>query len=144
MSESSSFSGPMERKVRSADGTWIFADAVGDPTLPALVFIHGFACASSIFDQLVADPHLLAKFYLVSRFFIVSIRHAIEYSDSFQVRYDLRGFGWSDHPEEASAYTSIRFAEDFAAVAGRYNLKRPFLAGWYVNPVFLNASPNSN
>lgn len=53
--------------VVSKDGIEIYADAVGDPTKPALVFIHGFSLSSIVFDSIFAD-HLWTDYvYLVGR-----------------------------------------------------------------------------
>jgi pimeloyl-ACP methyl ester carboxylesterase len=49
----------------SADGTEIYADAVGDPTKLALVFIHGFALSSMVFDSIFNDPLWADQVYLV-------------------------------------------------------------------------------
>lgn len=127
----SSIPAPVEKNVKSADGTRLYADARGDPNLQSIVFIHGLACSSSVFDQLVAHPALLAKFYMASLPWS-HLSNYLKLTIILQVRYDIRGLGWSDHPEDATAYESIRFAEDFAAVATAYNLKKPFLAGWSV------------
>lgn len=52
--------------VVSKDGTEIYADAVGDPTNPALVFIHGFSLSSIVFDSIFADQLWTDHVYLVS------------------------------------------------------------------------------
>lgn len=52
--------------VISKDGTEIYADAVGDPTKPALVFIHGFSLSSIVFDSIFDDQLWTDHVYLVS------------------------------------------------------------------------------
>ena len=44
----------------------------------------------------------------------------------------MRGHGRSGMPDNAEAYSSDHFAEDFYAVMEGFHLKKPFLAGWYV------------
>lgn len=56
----------IETFVLSADGTKVFAGALGDPRKPALVFIHGITLSSSIFNNIFALPELSQDFYLVS------------------------------------------------------------------------------
>ena len=56
----------IEKFVLSADGTKVFAGALGDPSKPALVFIHGITLSSSIFNNIFALPELSQDFYLVS------------------------------------------------------------------------------
>lgn len=56
---------PTTHLVRSADGTEIYADAVGDPARPAIVFIHGFSLSALVFDPIFADPEWLENAYLV-------------------------------------------------------------------------------
>jgi pimeloyl-ACP methyl ester carboxylesterase len=51
--------------VTSADGTRIYSEAVGDPTKPAIVFIHGFQLSSVAFDPIFDDPKWTDKLYLV-------------------------------------------------------------------------------
>lgn len=47
-----------------------------------------------------------------------------------QVRYDLRGHGRSDKPENAEGYQSIKFAEDFLAIKLAFGLDKPIIVGW--------------
>ncbi|KAK7039950.1 putative oxidoreductase ephD [Favolaschia claudopus] len=98
------------RFVTSADGTQIFADARGDPSKPAIVFIHGLGISAMSFDNVFNDP--------------LWLRHV------FLVRYDTRGHGRSDKPTTAAAWESQRIAEDFDAVVRSYGLHRPFVLGW--------------
>ncbi|KAF8915012.1 Alpha/Beta hydrolase protein [Mucidula mucida] len=54
------------RMLTSADGTPIYADATGDPTKPALVFIHGFGLCASAFDGIFDDPEWSESLILVA------------------------------------------------------------------------------
>lgn len=51
--------------VVSNDGTKIWAQAKGDPSKPAVVFIHGFSCTGLHFSKQFSDPSLLKNLYLV-------------------------------------------------------------------------------
>ncbi|KAL4257598.1 AB hydrolase superfamily protein [Pleurotus pulmonarius] len=99
--------------VISADGTQIYADATGDPAKQSIVFVHGLALSSIVFDRLFENKRL-ANYYLV--------------------RYDMRGHGRSDKPATADAHTSIRYSQDFAAIMSAFGLKKPIFVGWYVSP----------
>lgn len=96
--------------VTSADGTKIWAESAGDPTKPAVVFIHGFSCTGLHFSKQFSDPALLENLHLI--------------------RYDVRGHGQSDQPLDAEAYQSKRHAEDYKAVVDAFGAVKPFLAGW--------------
>ncbi|OCH85852.1 alpha/beta-hydrolase [Obba rivulosa] len=96
--------------LKSADGMEIYADAVGNPSNPSIVFIHGFSLSSIVFDNVFADPKFSQNYYLV--------------------RYDTRGHGRSGKPEEEEAWQSERLAQDFDAVVTAFNLKVPFVAAW--------------
>ncbi|KAJ6462081.1 Alpha/Beta hydrolase protein [Mycena sanguinolenta] len=100
------------RLLTSADGTKIFAEARGDPSKPAIVFIHGFGFGAMAFNDIFNDPLWLNRVYLV--------------------RYDTRGHGRSDKPTNAAAWVSQRLAEDFDAVVQSYNLIKPFVLGWSI------------
>lgn len=52
--------------IPSRDGFKIWAQAVGDLTKPAVVFIHGFGCSSSIFEKQFASADMLRDLYMVS------------------------------------------------------------------------------
>lgn len=57
---------PSQVKVlHSTDGTVIYADAIGDPQNPSIVFVHGFALSGIVFDGLFSDPQLVKNIYLV-------------------------------------------------------------------------------
>ncbi|XP_006456536.1 hypothetical protein AGABI2DRAFT_195620 [Agaricus bisporus var. bisporus H97] len=98
------------RMLVSADGTEIYANAVGDPLKQAIVFIHGFVWSFMAFDDIFEDVEWMSRFYLV--------------------RYDVRGHGRSGKPEGDEAWEWKRFAEDFDAVVEAYGLHKPFVAGW--------------
>ncbi|KAJ7282266.1 Alpha/Beta hydrolase protein [Mycena rebaudengoi] len=96
--------------VTSADGTQIFAEARGDPSKPAIVFIHGFGLGAMAFNEIFDDPLWILQVYMV--------------------RYDWRGHGRSGKPTDSAAWVSQRLAEDFDAVVQSFNLNRPFVLGW--------------
>jgi pimeloyl-ACP methyl ester carboxylesterase len=97
--------------LKSADGTLIYADAIGDPSKPSVVFIHGMSMNSIVFDELFEDQRWIDRVYLV--------------------RYDTRGHGRSGMPTDAEFWQSKRLAEDFDAVVQAFELRRPFVAAWY-------------
>lgn len=49
----------------SADGTEIYADAIGDPSKPAVVFIHGFSLGAIVFDAIFTHQLWTSEVYLV-------------------------------------------------------------------------------
>jgi pimeloyl-ACP methyl ester carboxylesterase len=55
-----------EQLIHSPDGTKIWAQAAGNPSKPAVVFIHGFSCTALHFSKQFSDPKLLENLYLVS------------------------------------------------------------------------------
>lgn len=57
---------PTSKLLKSADGTQIYADAIGNPANPAVVFIHGFSLSSSAFDLVFNDQKWTKGLYLVS------------------------------------------------------------------------------
>ncbi|KAJ7887133.1 Alpha/Beta hydrolase protein [Mycena olivaceomarginata] len=87
--------------VTSADGTRIFAEARGNPSKPVIVFIHGFGIGAMAFNEIFDDPLWL-----------------------LQVRYDTRGHGRSDKPNNAAAWVSQRLAEDFDAVVQKLQFEQ--------------------
>ncbi|KAF7361474.1 putative oxidoreductase ephD [Mycena sanguinolenta] len=103
--------------LKSADGTDIYAEAVGDSFKPAVVFIHGFSMSSIAFNAIFADPKWIASLYLV--------------------RYDIRGHGRSGKPTEEAAWESKRLAEDFDAVVQAFKLDKPFVLGWSLGATFI-------
>ncbi|KAJ7773619.1 Alpha/Beta hydrolase protein [Mycena maculata] len=105
------------RVVKSADGTDIYAEAVGHSSNPAVVFIHGFSMSSIAFDAIFSDPKWIANVYLV--------------------RYDVRGHGRSGRPTDEASWESKRLAQDFDAVVEDFTLKRPFVLGWSLGATFI-------
>jgi len=99
-----------ERILTSPDGTRIWAEAIGDPTNTAIVFIHGMACSAMLFDKQFHDPMMLNKFYMV--------------------RYEMRGHGRTETPEGIEAYASKYQAEDFSLVCEAFHLRQPWVFGW--------------
>jgi pimeloyl-ACP methyl ester carboxylesterase len=114
--------------VTSEDGTKIWTDAVGDPSKPSAVFIPGASSSALVFDKQFEDPELTKNLRLVCYLLVVQGHFLMP---AFKVRYDVRGQGLSDQPLDPSAWTSIKFAEDFKAVVEAYGLKKPFIATWY-------------
>ncbi|KAJ7186984.1 Alpha/Beta hydrolase protein [Mycena filopes] len=108
---------PSERVLKSADGTEIYAEAVGDPSKPGVIFIHGFSMCSVAFDAIFRDPQWIANVYLV--------------------RYDVRGHGRSGKPADEASWESKRLAEDFDAVVKAFKLHRPFVLGWSLGGTFI-------
>jgi pimeloyl-ACP methyl ester carboxylesterase len=53
--------------VTSADGTKIWAQNAGDPSKPAVVFIHGFSCTALHFEKQFTDAQMLTNLYMVRR-----------------------------------------------------------------------------
>ncbi|VDC05095.1 unnamed protein product [Peniophora sp. CBMAI 1063] len=98
------------KSLTSKDGTTIHADAIGDPSKPHVVFVHGLSLSGAVFDNLFTDARYISSFYLV--------------------RYDMRGHGRSGKPEAEEYYLSERYAEDYLAVARAFDLKKPIFVGW--------------
>ncbi|KAH9949904.1 alpha/beta-hydrolase, partial [Amylocystis lapponica] len=98
------------RFLTSADGTRIWAESAGDTSKRAVVFIHGLSSTASAFEPQFTDPEMQSELHLV--------------------RYEMRGHGRSDRPQQAEAYDSIRQAEDFRTVCEAFDLERPFVLAW--------------
>ncbi|KAJ7139973.1 Alpha/Beta hydrolase protein [Mycena crocata] len=105
------------RIMKSADGTEIYAEALGDSLKPAIIFIHGFSMSSMAFDAIFSDPQWSTNAYLV--------------------RYDVRGHGRSGKPSEEASWESERLAEDFDTVVQGFGLKKPFVLGWSLGATFI-------
>ncbi len=122
------------RTPRSADGTRVHAEAVGDPRNPHVVFIHEATLCCSVYDEVFQDARLTDNLYLVS------VRHSQHpascpsnfVSFQFQVRYDLRSHGRSGMTRTPESQHASLHASDFAAVAGVFGLHRPIIVAWYV------------
>ncbi|KAF9054246.1 Alpha/Beta hydrolase protein [Panaeolus papilionaceus] len=99
--------------VSSIDGTKIYAEAIGDPTLPAIVYIHGNSLCGDVFDYQFFDKKLQSAFY--------------------QVRFDLRGHGRSETPSidlETPRFDDAQQASDVAAVLEAFSITKPIFVGW--------------
>lgn len=114
--------------MKSADGTEIYAEAVGDSSKSAVIFLHGFSMSSMAFDPIFNDPQWLANLYLVSSMSSYYISN--KRLNSPEVRYDVRGHGRSAKPVDEASWESKRLAEDFDAVVEAFKLDRPFVLGW--------------
>ena len=55
----------VSKVVHSADGTPIYAEAVGDHTNVHVVFVHGMSFSGAAFDSVFGDKTLLSKLYMV-------------------------------------------------------------------------------
>ena len=53
--------------VKSKDGTEILAEACGNPSNQAVIFVHGLACASTVFDKIFSLGEFQKDLYLVNR-----------------------------------------------------------------------------
>ena len=53
------------RTATSSDGCEIYADAVGDASKPALVFIHGYTLCAAVWDDIFSDRRYSEQFFLV-------------------------------------------------------------------------------
>ncbi|KLO05438.1 alpha/beta-hydrolase [Schizopora paradoxa] len=96
--------------VTSSDGLKIYADSNDNYGKPAIIFTHGFALTSAVFDLVFENPAFAASYHLV--------------------RYDLRGQGRSGVPTSAAGHASKLYADDFAAVATAFGVTKPYTAAW--------------
>ncbi|KAI0313238.1 alpha/beta-hydrolase [Amylostereum chailletii] len=96
--------------LTSTDGTSIYADAIGDPCLPCLVFVHGLALSSIVFNDIFDNPRYYEHFYLV--------------------RYDMRGHGRSGKPAIIEMHSSQKYAEDYSVVVQAFGIVKPVFVGW--------------
>ena len=53
------------RIIASSDGTEIYAEAVGNPSKPHIVFLHGISFSAAVFDNIFLNPEYQANYYLV-------------------------------------------------------------------------------
>ena len=111
---------PVAKHHTSADGTAVYAETVGDPTNPHIVFLHGFWLAGVVWDCIFHNPRYADQFYLV--------------------RYDMRGHGRSGKPKTAEEYASERLAQDFAVVFEAFDLKQPVFVGWSMRGAFYRST----
>jgi len=104
---------PVVKTVTSEiDGLNIYAEAIGDPTKPPVVFIHGNSTSSGVWDNQFLDKTLNTNFYLV--------------------RFDLRGHGLSGCPDLASEtpFDNPQQASDVAAVLKAFHVTKPVFVSW--------------
>jgi len=66
----------ISRFIKSADGTEIYADAIGtrSPGTPVLILIHGAFMVKGAFDPIFEDPKWTSSVFLVSLVSIVSCK----------------------------------------------------------------------
>ena len=100
-----------QTRVQSADGLTLAVCESGNPTGPAILFLHGFNQAALCWHLQMEDPALCARFRMVA--------------------YDIRGHGASDQPDDPARYGRDEdFAADTQAVIVALGLHRPVLVGW--------------
>lgn len=115
----------------STDGTLIYAEAIGNKHLPALVFVHGLALSALVWAQILRDPRLLQFFYLVSATCYLTKSNSIsQWRCIQQVAYDMRGHARSGKPATVDGHSSKLYADDCAAVSNGFGLKSPLFVGW--------------
>jgi pimeloyl-ACP methyl ester carboxylesterase len=91
--------------IAPVNGIELYYEATG--TGSPLVWVHGFACGIRSWDPQVRDL-----------------------SDSRRViAYDVRGFGLSEAPDSAAAYSQAISVADLAALIGHLELERTALGG---------------
>ncbi|KAH6902684.1 Alpha/Beta hydrolase protein [Coprinopsis sp. MPI-PUGE-AT-0042] len=110
----------VERYITASDGTQIFATAVGQSHLPSLVFVHGYAFSTLIWESIIANSDLLKQFYLVA--------------------YDLRGHGRSGNQKPLLGICRISLLKTLqmsfenlawtrlSTLAGAMEIQEPFQA----------------
>ncbi|TCD61979.1 hypothetical protein EIP91_007643 [Steccherinum ochraceum] len=118
--------------LQSADGTPIYAEAVGDASKPSVVLVHGFAVSSIAFDGIFGEGDEGRDSWL---------------DEVYLVRYDTRGHGRSGKPADPASWESRRLAEDFDAVVKGFGMSRPFVACWSlggltITDILSNNSPD--
>jgi hypothetical protein len=62
----SSISALTSKLVTSSDGALIYAEAAGDSSRPAIMFVPGLTMSGIVFEKQCEDEKLLQSFYLVS------------------------------------------------------------------------------
>lgn len=65
--------------VISTDGTEIYAEAVGNPTKPHIVFVLGFSLCAAVFDRIFLDAEFQESYYLVRSLFHLHILVVFSY-----------------------------------------------------------------
>ncbi|KAL9711956.1 hypothetical protein Ac2012v2_005030 [Leucoagaricus gongylophorus] len=106
------FSAVSKMAISAIDGLKIYAEAIGDPSKPAIVYIHGNSTSSGVWDSQFFDEGLGNSFY--------------------QVRFDLRGHGLSETPDNdsESPYDNKKQASDVAAVLKEFSITNPIFVAW--------------
>ncbi len=98
------------RSVEGVDGVPLNVVEAGDPSKPAILFVHGIGQSYLSFERQLHSP-LAAEFHLVT--------------------YDLRGHGNSGKPWNREAYVdSAKWAGDLERVRVATGLEHPVLLGW--------------
>jgi pimeloyl-ACP methyl ester carboxylesterase len=96
--------------VTAPDGVQIAVQESGDPTGPAIVFVHGLLGSHLNWEEQVTSPDL-SKYRLIT--------------------FDLRGHGLSGKPNDAQFYSDgRRWAGDLQAVLEATKARKPVLVGW--------------
>jgi non-heme chloroperoxidase len=99
------------RYVEGAGYARLFVEENGDPTNPAILWIHGYCQCRLSWDEQFQNEELASKFHMV--------------------RLDLRGHGLSDKLADPTAFQDSKiWAEDIRAVISTLRLSKPVLAGW--------------
>ncbi|EIW85535.1 alpha beta-hydrolase [Coniophora puteana RWD-64-598 SS2] len=93
------------KELKSSDGNKIYAEAIGDPSKPSIILVHGIMLSCAIWDNLFEDQKLVERLYLI--------------------RYDVRGHGRSGKPDSIEGHASSLYAADFKTVADAFGAKKP-------------------
>lgn len=97
-------------EIRGGRGVRLHAREWGNPSGPAILFIHGWSQSDLCWTKQTSGR-------LADRYRIVT--------------FDLRGHGLSQKPSDPDNYTDARcWADDLAAVIDQTNLTRPVLVAW--------------
>jgi non-heme chloroperoxidase len=104
--------------VKAPDGVELAVHESGNPTGPAIVFIHGLLGSRLSWEKQTSSPDL-QRYRLIA--------------------YDMRGHGLSGKPDDPAAYRDGRHgADDLSAVLKATGVKRPVLVGWSLGGVVLS------
>jgi len=107
-----------EYTVTAPDGVSIAVQEAGDPSGPAIVFIHGLLGSRLNWALQTSSPEL-QRYRLIT--------------------YDMRGHGLSGRPEDAAAYQDgRRWADDLSTVLKASGVRDPVLVGWSLGGVVLS------
>ena len=99
-----------KRYIKSSDGLEIATYEGGDPSLPPILFIHGYLFSAGAFAMQFSGP--LAR-------------------TNRLLAMDLRGHGASQKPLDAARYAaSAQWADDVACVLDAFNVGRAVIVGW--------------